>query len=541
MRALGLAIAGILIAAAPAAADNSYVVSAPAADATGSCAPSGSSAFTCTTVRAAVAAANASPGHDAITIGPGTYPLSTPGALTLSGDVTIAGSGARATTIQPSSSRAFIVNSGVTADLAFMTLQGGNASSGDGGNINNSGTLTLTYTRLTGGAALNGGGLANVGASGATAQVAFSLIDHNSATTGGGIANIGQTFPANLTIYASTVALNTSGGGISKTNGGSVSVYQSTIARNTGTGLAITTGPLSITGSIVANNTTNCGATAPTNGGDNLENTATCGFGAAGSSKDPLLDTQLTDQGGQTDVLTIPANSPAIGIVQPCTFPVDQRGGQRVLDVNDACDAGAYEQAIAVAPPPPPPPEPTPTVTPPAPTPVPQQDATGKATGTVRIKLPGGKFAAFDPAKPIPDGTEIDTKKGTIELTAVLKPGGKPEKATFYDGIFKLKLGKKTTDLTLSEALAKCPKKSAHAAAKKPKTRKLWGNGSGSFRTRGQYSAATVRGTKWLVQDSCSGTLTRVTKGVVAVRDNVKRKTIIVRAGKSYTARPKKR
>jgi hypothetical protein len=46
-----------------------------------------------------------------------------------------------------------------------------------------------------------------------------------------------------------------------------------------------------------------------------------------------------------------------------------------------------------------------------------------------------------------------------------------------------------------------------------------------------------VRGTKWLVQDSCAGTLTRVTKGAVTVRDLVKRKTVIVRAGKRYVAK----
>ena len=49
--------------------------------------------------------------------------------------------------------------------------------------------------------------------------------------------------------------------------------------------------------------------------------------------------------------------------------------------------------------------------------------------------------------------------------------------------------------------------RNARASAKKPKSRKLWGQGSGNFRTVGQYSAATVRGTRWLVQDSCAGTL----------------------------------
>jgi hypothetical protein len=95
------------------------------------------------------------------------------------------------------------------------------------------------------------------------------------------------------------------------------------------------------------------------------------------------------------------------------------------------------------------------------------------------------------------------------------------------------------TELALSEALAPCAKR-ARAAASKPKTRRLWGDGKGSFRTKGQYSAATVRGTKWLVQDSCAGTLTRVVTGSVSVRDNVRRKTVVVRAGKRYLARPKR-
>ena len=95
--------------------------------------------------------------------------------------------------------------------------------------------------------------------------------------------------------------------------------------------------------------------------------------------------------------------------------------------------------------------------------------------------------------------------------------------------------------LTLTEPLASCPKQEEGRAraAKKPKTRKLWGDGKGKFRTRGQYSAATVRGTKWLVQDSCAGTLTRVTQGVVSVRDEVKKKTLTLRAGKRYLAKPR--
>ena len=66
---------------------------------------------------------------------------------------------------------------------------------------------------------------------------------------------------------------------------------------------------------------------------------------------------------------------------------------------------------------------------------------------------------------------------------------------------------------------------------------KLWGNGKGKFRTNGKYSSATVRGTIWLVQDRCEGTLTKVKRGTVAVRDFKRKKTVSVKAGHSYLAR----
>jgi hypothetical protein len=194
-------------------------------------------------------------------------------------------------------------------------------------------------------------------------------------------------------------------------------------------------------------------------------------------------------------------------------------------------------------------PVPTPVVTPtPTPTPTPVAGKTVVAqpvSGKVRVRRPGtNTFVDLIGGQGVPVGATLDTKHGTVQLTAVQKPGGKLETAKFYDGIFKLTQTKATTDLTLNEALAACPKtkKKTHAtaAAKKPKSRKLWGNGHGSFRTRGRYSAATVRGTQWLVEDTCAGTLTRVAHGVVSVRDNVRRKTVTVRAGKKYLARPRR-
>ena len=179
------------------------------------------------------------------------------------------------------------------------------------------GHLSLAFVRVTGGTAFRGGGIAT-DASGGTLLLQQSLIDHNSATNGAGVANIGQTFPANLTIYAlDDRAQHQRRRPLEDQLGGTVNIYQSTIARNTGTGLAIERRRASPARSSPTT-PPNCGTAVPTNGGGNLDNTATCGFGAAGSSKDPLLGAALTDAGGQTDVLTIPANSPAIGIVQPC-------------------------------------------------------------------------------------------------------------------------------------------------------------------------------------------------------------------------------
>ena len=73
--------------------------------------------------------------------------------------------------------------------------------------------------------------------------------------------------------------------------------------------------------------------------------------------------------------------------------------------------------------------------------------------------------------------------------------------------------------------------------AKRKPVRRLWGKGKGRFRTRGRYSSGTVRGTNWLTQDFCEGTLTRVVEGAVSVYDLVAKKGILVKPGKSYFAK----
>jgi hypothetical protein len=165
-----------------------------------------------------------------------------------------------------------------------------------------------------------------------------------------------------------------------------------------------------------------------------------------------------------------------------------------------------------------------------------------RISGTVKVKLPGtNKFVDITTVRSVPLGATIDARHGKLKLTSVPKAGGKPQTAEFYGGIFKITQPGAITQLQLTQGLAACPRgHAASIAAKKPKSRSLWGNGHGSFRTKGRYSAATVRGTKWFVRDSCAGTLTKVAHGVVSVRDDVRHKTLILRAGKKYLARPRR-
>jgi hypothetical protein len=191
-------------------------------------------------------------------------------------------------------------------------------------------------------------------------------------------------------------------------------------------------------------------------------------------------------------------------------------------------------------------------------------------SGTVFVKYPPGYvpravipakgFVPFNGAANVPVGTQFDTKHGRVALTSAADTGGKrTQTSNFYSGIFAVKqaLPKKKsskavaliTDLVLKGQTPRsecAPLKGASAAAvdakkkkKGPKSvlGKLWGNGKGKFRTTGKYSSATVRGTIWLTEDRCDGTLTTVRRGIVRVFDRKRKKTVSVKAPHSYLAR----
>ncbi len=175
---------------------------------------------------------------------------------------------------------------------------------------------------------------------------------------------------------------------------------------------------------------------------------------------------------------------------------------------------------------------------------------TGTPSGTVLVngKPYTGGLIAY--------GSRIDVTRGRILLRTDVGT------ALLYGGVFVLERGFELTGRKPASVDAKpkrrrvplvqlrltggsfkaCGKRrtSAFEQRKKP-VRRLWAKGKGRFRTRGRYSSAAVRGTFWLTEDRCEGTFTLVRQGRVEVFDFVKKKRIVLRAGKSYLAGPKAR
>ena len=175
----------------------------------------------------------------------------------------------------------------------------------------------------------------------------------------------------------------------------------------------------------------------------------------------------------------------------------------------------------------------------------------GVVSGTVLVRTPGS--TALRPLAAdtdVPVGSLIDASRGVLHITTALNRHGRMQTATVWGGAFIV--GQQAaasahgmTTFTLAGPLS-CPARGARAhalavtarvAAKRP-LRSLWASDNhGQYTTRGQNSVATVRGTNWETVDTCAGTLTYVKRGVVAVRDLHRHRTVVVRAGHRYLAR----
>ncbi len=278
----------------------------------------------------------------------------------------------------------------VSGDLYLenLTLFNGDASSGEGGAVNNNGIFRAVKVTFEGNRAHNGGALRNRGimniqdctfdgnhaaayggaiynqadpSETTTLNIVRSTFLNNDATTLGGAFFNGT---QNASILNSTFWNNTAPNGAAITNGNGWVVYleNSTIAGNHateigGASLRNASGLISISSTIVAQPTegANCSGTI-INGGNNIDDGSTCGWttGASGSfaNTNPLLGI-LRNNGGPTQTVSIARTSPAVdGMTYDAahcgdTFITDQRSYKRpvdgTLDGVSRCDIGAFE------------------------------------------------------------------------------------------------------------------------------------------------------------------------------------------------------
>ena len=243
----------------------------------------------------------------------------------------------------------------------------------DGGGANsilvNSGVLTLNNLTISNAATTgNGGGVQNNG----NLTVTNSTFLGNSANTGGAIFNSdsGVLSVTNCT-FSGNIGTSGGGGAIFTNNGGTVvsstfSANSSVLVVNTGAAIFGNGSTITVSNSILANS---IGFNCPVgqavevigNGGGNISDDSSCGFGSStgangktiGDSVLPLLDPSgLQNNGGPTDTIALQPNSPAVNAVPIANcLPTDQRGDPRPdpADNSGACDAGAFESIDVTA------------------------------------------------------------------------------------------------------------------------------------------------------------------------------------------------
>ena len=389
MRLIALTLFAVLAVAAPAAADTFAVDRSDDADVS-TC----SAAANDCTLRGAIEKVQSvgSPGST-ITIPATRITLTAPLPDLATGSFTIAGAGARQTTVSGNG----VVGQMFDGTFATVTLQDVTVTGGKGALFGSgavAGDIDLERVAIVDND--------ETGLAASNSLVQDSLIARNHGIQNGAVIAQGSVI-RNSTIADNTVAPEPSLAPFVTSAGIFASqfdiVEHSTIADNTvADGASLLTGAevgvisttslsLVLQSSIVDGDAKatrpNCGPTVQSQG-NNVSSDLSCGLGRAGDRAgiDPQLG-PLTDNGGPTDTMALMAGSPAIDAGAACPA-TDQRGLTRAQGTT--CDAGAFESAFTAPPvvtapppasPPPPPPPPPVTVTqPPPPPPPPPADTT---------------------------------------------------------------------------------------------------------------------------------------------------------------------
>ena len=153
-------------------------------------------------------------------------------------------------------------------------------------------------------------------------------------------------------------------------------------------------------------------------------------------------------------------------------------------------------------------------------------------SGQVRVRPKGARaFAVLNGQRLLAVGSTVDATRGTVKLVTARGASGGRQSGVFDGGAFVVTQERSgLVDLSLTggrrgrtcrasagrdpsagkargrESIAGLGPE-AGAAVSSTVLRLLHASAHGRFRTRGQYAAATVRGTKWTTMDRCDGTL----------------------------------
>lgn len=356
------------------------------------------------TLRAAIQEANADPGADVIDIigaknqtftlklvGANEHAAAT-GDLDITDDLTVNGN--EHAIIKGKKDRVFHVFPGANVDLEGVTVSNGstltknvvadpttldgggilnegtlifingkiigNKSQTDGGGIANRGTLTMGTTTVAKNKAVGDGGGLYDGSLGGSADVDAVSFVKNQAAKGGGIDNDHTMSLGRVTVGGNKATAD--GAGIRNHDGGALTLQSVTVkdnkSKNKMVGGGVATDGASTTTftdvALDANKPVNCAGTI-VSGGGNVENAATCGFGAGDRPNAGKLQLKGLKLDGNrfAQTYTPKATSPVIdaGVDAGCIpVPATDENFHVRIDVpsvpnlhNSICDSGAVE------------------------------------------------------------------------------------------------------------------------------------------------------------------------------------------------------
>jgi hypothetical protein len=177
-----------------------------------------------------------------------------------------------------------------------------------------------------------------------------------------------------------------------------------------------------------------------------------------------------------------------------------------------------------------------------------------KAFARAAQKAPISGFVPIKGIATVPIGSEIDSRKGQLEIKTASKFGAKGQKTNlqqgrFAAGMFKIRQAAKrragakkpSTDLVLQTppGMARACAAGGGVRPIKGVVRTLSATAKGAFRTIGGASTISATDGTWIVSDRCDGTMTEVGRGKVVVHDTRRKKDFTLRSGQGYLAKAK--